>query len=1196
MSRGWSFWIDRGGTFTDIVGRTPAGLLLVHKLLSENPERYADAAVQGIGELLARHGAPDSTVIEDVRLGTTVATNALLERKGDPTLLAITAGFADLLRIGHQARPRLFDRHIKLPSPLYTQTIEIRERVQADGEVRTTLDRETARRDLQGAFDQGFRAIAIVLMHAYRNPVHELALEELAREIGFDQISTSHRVSSLIKIIGRGDTTVVDAYLSPPLRRYVQTVARALGGRAPLSFMQSNGGLARADTFRGRDAVLSGPAGGIVGMVGVARAAGFKKVIGFDMGGTSTDVSHYAGSYERVLDTVVAGVRLQTPMMNIHTVAAGGGSICRFDGARLRVGPESAGANPGPACYRRGGPLTVTDCNVLLGKIRPDFFPAVFGPQGNLPLDSEVVTRCFADLAAAAEVATGRKLSPMELAEGFVAIAVDNMAHAIKRISVARGYDLTEYALVSFGGAGGQHACLVADTLGMQTIVVSPLAGVLSAYGIGQAEHRSVGHRALELPLRAATAALERAFETIEAELLSVAGGSAEGVARFERRAHLKQLGSDTTIALPDNDVATLEAEFHRAYAQRYSYQIPDAVIVVEAVEVELIVEPVHAPAVSTTRSTAAGRTPGRAEVWMAGTMRDAAVLDRAGLMPGAVVEGPAIIYDTTGTTVIEPNWRAHVTETEDLVLSRVAAIARGKSDIAAPDPVKLEVFANLFMAIAEQMGASLQSTAYSVNIKERLDFSCALFDSRGALVANAPHMPVHLGSMGDSVSAIAKAVARRGDQFFPDDVYAVNNPYDGGTHLPDITLVMPVFDDAASKVLFFVAARGHHADVGGITPGSMPPHSTHIDEEGVMLDSVRIVHAGRFDEAGFRALMTAGTYPARNVDQNIGDIRAQIAACTRGARELRRAMADHGVETVLAYMGHVQANAAEAVRLLLDRLEDGSFRNEADDGWAVQVKVSVDRCARRATVDFTGTDPQLTTNFNAPPSVARAATLYVVRTLLDDDIPMNDGCLEPITIINPAGSLLNPAFPAAVVAGNVETSQVVTDALYGATRTLAAAQGTMNNFSFGNARIQYYETICGGAGAGPDFDGADAVHTHMTNSRLTDPEVLEARFPVLVDRFAIRRGSGGQGRQRGGDGVVRHIRFLEPMSASILSNRRRVPPFGLDGGEPGATGRNEVVRASGVREVLPACASVEMGSEDVFIIETPGGGGFGRP
>jgi 5-oxoprolinase (ATP-hydrolysing) len=1195
MTGGWSFWVDRGGTFTDIVAEAPDGELVIEKLLSENPERYGDAATHGIQAILARHAAGAAApVIREVKLGTTVATNALLERKGDATVLAITAGFADLLRIGHQARPRIFDRRIELPTQLYGQVVEIDERIMADGAVRRPLDLAAAERDLSAALAAGFRSVAIVLMHAWRDPSHERAVEALARDLGFDQVSTSHRISALMKIVGRGDTTVVDAYLSPPLRRYVRGVAASLDAAAPLSFMQSNGGLAPAAAFRGRDAVLSGPAGGVVGMVEVARAAGFGKVIGFDMGGTSTDVSHYAGAFERVLDTTVAGVRLQTPMMNIHTVAAGGGSICRFDGTRLRVGPESAGANPGPACYRRGGPLTVTDCNVMLGKLPPAFFPPVFGPGGDLPLDAAVVAERFAALSDEVAAATGRRLSAEALAEGLVAIAVDNMAHAIKRVSVSRGYDLADYALVAFGGAGGQHACLVADALGMSTILVSPLAGVLSAYGIGQAEHRSLAHRAIDLALTDAEPAMAQAFQAAEAELLAGAGPLEGGERRFERRALLKHRGADTTIAIDVTTFADLEPAFQAAYAQRFAFTMPGAPVVVDSIEAELVQTRSKSATPRSRPSPAPASPASEATIWVDGAPRAARIVDRLSLAPGEAIDGPAIIFDATGTTVVEPHWRAELRDGGDLVLQRVGGRVRASVASEAPDPVRLEIFANLFMAIAEQMGVSLQSTAYSVNIKERLDFSCAIFDAAGSLVANAPHMPVHLGSMGDSVRTVMAAAEARGEPLRPGEVYALNNPYAGGTHLPDITVVMPLFDEVGARILGFLAARGHHADVGGITPGSMPPDSRDIGEEGVMIDSVRIVRGGQFDEAVVRALMASGPYPARNVAQNIGDLRAQVAACARGASELRRAMAEYGETVVAAYMRHVQANAAEAVRNLLSRLRGGRFRCEADDGWSVQVEVRVDQAARTAVVDFTGTDAQLPTNFNAPPSIARAATLYVIRTLLDDEIPMNDGCLSPITIVNPVGTLLNPRPPAAVVAGNVETSQVVTDALYGAAGALAAAQGTMNNFTFGNERLQYYETICGGAGAGPGFDGADAVHTHMTNSRLTDPEVIETRFPVMVDAFSIRHGSGGTGRWRGGEGVVRKMRFLEPMTASILSNRRRVAPFGLDGGGPGGLGRNYLLRADGSREDLAACASVSMFPDDVFVIETPGGGGFG--
>lgn len=1189
---GWRFWIDRGGTFTDIVAVSPSGSLTVRKLLSENPDRYADAAIHGIGEILAEAGGG---AIAEVKVGTTVATNALLERAGEPTVLAITAGFADVLTIGVQARPRLFDLAIVLPERLETRTVEIAGRLTADGAVRIPLDLEAARRDLAAAHADGFRSVAIVLMHAWRDPAHERAIAALAREIGFTQVSASHEVSALMKIVARGDTTVADAYLSPPLRRYVRGVAGALGPGAPLALMQSNGGLAPAETFRGRDAILSGPAGGVVGMAQVAAEAGFEKVIGFDMGGTSTDVSHFAGAYERVVGAQVGGVRLQVPMMAIETVAAGGGSICRFDGARLRVGPQSAGAVPGPACYRRGGPLTITDCQVMLGRLRADTFPAVFGPTGDQPLDAAVVRRRFEETAADVAAATGAPATPQSVAEGFLAIAVDTMAHAIKRISIAKGHDLKDYALVAFGGAAGQHACAVAEALGMATVVVSPLAGVLSAYGIGRAERRSLAHRALERPLEGAGEAITAAVAALEAELIAADGGRTAPGARFERRLRIKAAGSDTTLDIPWTDEVAAAAEFRAAYARRFAFALEGAALVVEAVEVERIV-----PAADEVRpappSEGPARPPRTVPVWMEGAERGAFAADRRALGPGAAIAGPAIVHDATGATVVEPGWTARLAERGDLILTRDATHRRPTRGGEGVDPVRLEVFANLYMAVAEQMGAALESTAVSVNIKERLDFSCAVFDAAGALIANAPHMPVHLGSMGDSVRQVIAVAEARGEPLQPGDAYALNNPYAGGTHLPDITVVMPVFSQTGDRLLFHLAARGHHADVGGVTPGSMPAASRTLAEEGVLLDCLRLVRGGRFDEPALRAALAAGLWPARNPDQNVADLRAQVAACAQGAAAMAMAMEEHGQDEVLAYMDHVQAAAAESVRLLIGRLNDGAWSCQADDGWAVRVALRIDREGRRATVDFTGTDPQLAGNFNAPPSIARAATLYVLRTLIADDIPMNDGCLRPITLINPEGCLLHPQPPAAVVAGNVETSQMVTDALYGAAGAMAAAQGTMNNFTFGDATFQYYETICGGAGAGPDFDGADAVHTHMTNSRMTDPEVIEQRFPVLIDAFAIRRGSGGRGCHRGGDGVVRRVRFLKAMTASILSGRRRVAPFGLAGGAPGAVGVNRIERGDGRSEILPACATAEMGPEDVFVIETPGGGGYGAP
>jgi 5-oxoprolinase (ATP-hydrolysing) len=1208
----WQFWIDRGGTFTDIVARRPDGTLTTAKLLSENPERYADAAVQGIRDLLGLEpgDAIPAGVIDAVKMGTTVATNALLERTGEPTALVITRGFADALRIGYQNRPKLFVRSIELPRMLYDRVIEVDERIGAHGDVVLPIDLPAAETALRAAYADGIRAVAIVLMHGYRHPRHEQALAALARTIGFPQVSVSHEVSPLMKLVSRGDTTVVDAYLSPILRRYVDQVERELtGGRDDtgirLQFMQSSGGLTDAQLFQGKDAILSGPAGGIVGAVEVSRQAGFDRIIGFDMGGTSTDVTHWAGEYERAFVTEVAGVRLRAPMMSIHTVAAGGGSICTFDGARFRVGPESAGAVPGPAAYRRGGPLTVTDCNVMVGKLDPEFFPKVFGPDGDAALDAEVVHAKFADLAAGVSAAQGKARSPQEVADGFLRIAVENMANAIKHISVQRGYDVTGYTLCSFGGAGGQHACLVADALGMTRVFIHPLAGVLSAYGMGLADVRSLRQQAVESVLTAdALASAGSNFAALET--VARAEVERQGIPTLRvtctRTLHVKYDGTDTTLEIPAaNSASVIVAEFERRYAQQYGFLMPGKPLVIEAVAVEAIG---RTEATADERPAFAPRagplTPLRANrIYTEGRFRDAEVYDRDDLRPGDAIAGPAVIRERNATTVIEPGWRATLTARDHLVLDRAFAAQRTHAIGTTADPVLLEVFNNLFMAVAEQMGVTLANTAYSVNIKERLDFSCAIFDSEGNLIANAPHMPVHLGSMGESVSTI---IGRRRDTMQRGDVFVLNAPYNGGTHLPDVTVIAPVFlsgpNDPRPNLPpeFYVASRGHHADIGGITPGSMPPSSSHVDEEGVLLDNVQLVAAGRFLEAEMRAILESGRYPSRNVDQNLADLRAQVAACAKGAAELAKMVEHFSLPVVRAYMKHVQDNAEESVRRVLDVLTDGRFEYEMDSGATIAVAISIDKARREATIDFTGTSPQQPTNFNAPSAVCKAAVLYVFRTLVDDDIPMNAGCLKPLHIVIPEGSMLRPSYPAAVVAGNVETSQTVTDALFGALGVLAASQGTMNNFTFGNATYQYYETISGGAGAGPDFDGASVVQTHMTNSRLTDPEVLEWRFPVRLDAFGIRRGSGGRGRHRGGDGATRRVRFLEPMTAVMLANHRRVPPFGVAGGAAGALGRNWVERRDGSREEFGATCAVEMGEGDVFVIETPGGGGFGPP
>ncbi len=1196
----WQFWIDRGGTFTDVVGKRPDGSLVTHKLLSENPEQYRDAAVAGIRHLLGlKPGEPVTPeLVECVKMGTTVATNALLERKGEPTLLVTTRGFRDALRIGYQERPRIFDRHIVLPELLYSRVIEAAERVGAHGEVVQALDEPHLRERLWAAFDAGLRSVAIVFMHGYRYPAHELAAQRLANEAGFTQVSVSHQVSPLMKLVGRGDTTVVDAYLSPILRRYVEQVAGEMPG-VKLFFMQSSGGLADAHAFQGKDAILSGPAGGIVGMVRTAQLARddleTDKVIGFDMGGTSTDVSHFAGEFERAFETQVAGVRMRAPMMSIHTVAAGGGSILSFDGARFRAGPQSAGANPGPACYRRGGPLAVTDANVMVGKIQPAYFPKVFGPQANESLDAQVVTEKFSALAAEIEAATGVKRSPEEVAEGFVDIAVGAMANAIKKISVARGYDVTRYALQCFGGAGGQHACRVADALGMNRVFAHPLGGVLSAYGMGLADQSVMREASIEQPL---VSALEAVTARVDA-LAQEAGdeltrqGVSSGQVHVHKRVHVRYEGTDSALVVPFGSVGEIQAAFEAAYRQRFAFLMSERRLIVEAVSVEAIgagdapAEPRHAV-------TASGAAPSAATVrlFSGGRWWDAALVAREQTKPGHVIDGPAIIAEKNATTVVEPGWQARVTALDHLVLDRVQPREQRRAIGTTVDPVMLEVFNNLFMNIAEQMGLQLQNTAYSVNIKERLDFSCALFDASGNLIANAPHMPVHLGSMSESIKTV---VARNAGLMQPGDVYVLNDPYHGGTHLPDVTVVTPVWDAANATILFYVGSRGHHADIGGVTPGSMPPFSTRIEEEGVQIDNVKLVDRGVLREAEMLALLNSGAHPSRNPQQNLADLKAQIAANEKGVQELRKMVEQFGLDVVQAYMRHVQDNAEESVRRVITSLRDGAFTLPLDNGAQISVAIRVNAEARTAEIDFTGTSAQLVNNFNAPTAVCMAAVLYVFRTLVDDDIPLNAGCLKPLKVIIPDGSMLNPHPPASVVAGNVETSTCITNALYGALGAMAAGQCTMNNFTFGNARYQYYETISGGSGAGPDFDGTSVVQTHMTNSRLTDPEVLEFRFPVRLESYEIRKGSGGVGKHKGGDGGVRRVRFLETMTASILSNGRHHGAFGMAGGAAGQPGINRVERADGTREALDHIGSVEMAPGDVFVIETPGGGGFGR-
>ena len=1260
----WDFWIDRGGTFTDIVARDPEGRIRAHKLLSENPQAYRDAAVQGIRELIGvTPGAPiPPGLIDTVKMGTTVATNALLERKGDRTLLLITRGFRDALAIGYQARPDIFAKKIVKPELLYERVVEVDERVRVDGTVEAAPDPAAVEAALRAAHDDGIRAVAIVFMHAWKYPAHETAVADIAEKVGFPQISVSHRVSPLMKLVGRGDTTVVDAYLSPILRRYVEQVAGELGASLPsdgsvlipptqpsptrgegfsssavstpmppadepspplwgrvgergttsaptefppaprLMFMMSSGGLTAAELFQGKDAILSGPAGGVVAAVETARQAGIGQVIGFDMGGTSTDVSHYDGAYERSFETEVAGVRMRAPMMRIHTVAAGGGSILHFEAGRFRVGPDSAGADPGPAGYRRGGPLTVTDANIMTGKLRPEHFPRIFGPGRDQPLDAEAVRTGFAALAA--EIGDGR--TPEEIADGFLKVAVANMANAIKKISVQRGYDVTDYALNCFGGAGGQHACMVADALGMKTVLIHPFSGILSAYGMGLADIRAGRSRAVVKPLgESGLPALRSDAEALAAE--TRAELAAQGVTEGEIfvRAHLRYDGTDTPIpveALDGPNGAWLSAEairdaFEAAHRKQFGFVFEMKAIVVESLEVEAVG---GGASIEEPEADAPEARPAPADsvaIFSEGAAHQAGIFRREALPRGSLVAGPALIIEPHQTIVVEPGWQARITGRDHVVLTRIAPIARNHAIGTEADPVMLEVFNNLFMSIAEQMGLTLQNTAHSVNIKERLDFSCAVFDHSGALIANAPHIPVHLGSMDRSVETI---IALNQGAMRPGDVYALNAPYNGGTHLPDITIVSPVFDDSGAEILFFVASRGHHADVGGTAPGSMTPRATTVDEEGVLIDNFKLVDRGRFREAELVELLTDHPYPVRNVAQNVADLKAQIAANAKGVQELRRMVEHFGLEIVTAYMGHVQDYAAESVRRVLGALKDSEFAVETDQGAVIRVKVTVDREKREAVVDFTGTSPQQPTNFNAPEPVTRAAVLYAFRVMVEGDIPMNAGCLRPIRIVIPEGSMLAPRYPAAVVAGNVETSQQVTNALFGAFGALAASQGTMNNLTFGNQTYQYYETLCSGAPAGilndgTGFDGADGVHVHMTNSRLTDPEVLEFRFPVLLEDFHIRKDSGGRGKWSAGGGTKRTIRFLEEMECAILASHRRVAPHGLEGGDPGQLGRTEVRRNDSTIETLEGCDQTRLAAGEAVIVTTPTGGGFGR-
>ena len=1203
----WQFWIDRGGTFTDVVALRPDGRVETAKLLSESPEQYADAAAEGIRHFLpasetGSETISDASVVEAVKMGTTVATNALLERRGTPTVLVVTKGFRDALAIGYQNRPDIFALDIRKPRPIYDRVVEAEERIGADGSVIIGLDEGDLHDSLRACYEDGMRSVAICLVHGYRYTAHESRAADIAREVGFEQVSVSHDVEALIKFVSRGETTLADAYLTPVLEAYIRGLQGELDKIATpdrLLFMQSNGGLTLAENFRGKNSVLSGPAAGVVGMVETATKAGFDRLIGFDMGGTSTDVSAWSGEYERSNDSEVAGVRLRAPMMKIHTIAAGGGSLLQYKDQRYQVGPESAGANPGPACYRRGGPLAVTDANVLLGRIPVEYFPHVFGPDGDEPLDPDVVRARFAAMAKSISTDSGSAVTPEDVANGFLAVAVENMANAIRKITIERGEDVRDFVLCSFGGAAGQLACRVAEVLDMKRVWLHPMAGVLSAYGMGLSDIRVERQQSLDEPFD------DDVLATLPGRIASMRSecdGSLaeqhvpEANREFTVTLGLRVRGSDTIIDVSYGQADLMLADFAEAYRRRFGAEPDSDRLVVSTIKVEGTAEQQFEEQVLDPGLPAL--PAGVTRMWVGGRRESVEAYLRDSLSAGAEIHGPAIIVEANATTVIDPGWTGTVNDRGHLVLERSSDRGQTPDSTSrdeAPDPVRLEIFNRLFMHIAEQMGTVLQHTALSVNIRERLDFSCALFDAAGRLVSNAPHMPVHLGSMGESVRSV---IAAKGEELAPGDAVMLNSPYNGGTHLPDITVVTPWFADT-EKPLFFLASRAHHADVGGITPGSMPSESRHIDEEGVLIDNFWLVRKGVFQREATEALFDSAKYPARNTAQNIADLKAQLAANQQGIRQLEKAVERYGMPTVQDYLQFVRENAATSVRRLLDTLHNGAFEYELDSGEIIRARIEVDHANHEAVVDFSGTSPQSETNFNAPEAVTRAAVLYVFRSMIREEIPMNEGCLEPLRIRIPRGSMLSPSYPAAVVAGNVETSQCVTDCLFGALGALAASQGTMNNFTFGNDRVQYYETVCGGAGAGPDFDGCDAVHTHMTNSRMTDVEVFEQNFPVIVESFSVRRGSGGKGRWHGGDGVIRRIRFTEPVQAAILSNHRRIEPFGLDGGSPGQCGSNLLERTRGESPTLTAVggtATVALEAGDVFVIETPGGGGFGAP
>ena len=1197
----WQFWVDRGGTFTDLVAKNPDGDLTTHKLLSENPEHYPDAVIQGIRDVL--NLPSDQTLptdnIDVVRMGTTVGTNALLQHRGEKTLLVTTKGFADGLRIGYQNRPNIFARDIIKPQVLYHEVVEVDERINANGEILQAIDIENVGLQLQKAYKSGLRSVAIVLMHGYRYSSHEQLLAKLANETGFTQISVSHQVSPLIKWVSRGETTVLDAYLSPVLNKYLHYLQSQLGN-ARLLCMQSNGGLISAQQFAGKDSVLSGPAGGIVGVVKTAVEAGYEKLISFDMGGTSTDVAHYAGEYERSFESTIAGVRIRLPLLAIHTVAAGGGSVVQYRDKRYQVGPESAGSNPGPACYRRQGPLTVTDCNVMLGRIQPDFFPAVFGKEGNESLDKNIVEEKFAQLANDINQDNDIQQDALDVAQGFLKIAVDNMANAIKKISTQRGYDLEHYTLCGFGGAAGQHVCLVAQELGISSIFIHPYAGVLSAYGMGLADIQVMRQKTIERPLtEQELQLLAKEYELLlkEAKAELIQQGVVENSVQVQASVTLKYSGNDTSMTVPLGTLDEMVNYFETQHKKQYGFNAPERNYTIDSLIVEAFEKTEHPTLSINDNIENVPLIDKKVELYSAGKIHQAPVYQQHELESRQIINGPAMLLDSNSTLIIDCGWQLTVDDNKGLHLKNTQPKASIESEKASTvaDPVKLELFNNLFMSIAERMGAVLQNTSRSVNIKERLDFSCAIFNSCGDLIANAPHIPVHLGSMNASIKHL---IEKHGNAMQEGDVYMTNDPYHGGTHLPDITVITPVFNATKDTILFYVGSRGHHADIGGISPGSMPADSCHIDEEGALFDNMLIVRDGKLLKEDIISCLAKGAYPARNPEQNLADLNAQIAANTTGASELASITNEMGQDVVCNYMQYIQDNAETAVRNVIKKLDNHSFVYPIDSldspDAAIHIKIKVDKEKGQATLDFTGTVARHKGNFNAPASICRAAALYVFRSLIDHNIPLNEGCLKPLKFIIPEGSLLNPNYPAAVVAGNVETSQWITNALYGAIRNMAASQGTMNNFTFGNDEHQYYETIAGGSGAGEGFNGADAVQCHMTNSRLTDPEVLEARFPVLLESFSIRNDSGGKGRYKGGNGCVRRMRFLQEMTVSILSSHRKVPPFGLEGGESGMCGHNMIERANGETEELRSTITVQLNENDVVVIKTPGGGGYG--